>query len=45
MTFPLGCLFPLLVKRDLQGSGQDSSRKQGLEAFGQLGVFVHSSVR
>lgn len=44
--FPFERLFQLLVKGDdLQGSGQDSSRKQGLEAFGQLGVFVHSSVR
>lgn len=43
--FPFGLPFQLLVKGDLQGSGQDRSRKQGLEAFGQLGVFVHSSVR
>lgn len=37
VTFLLGHLFQLLVETNLQGSGQGSSRKQGLEAFRQLG--------
>lgn len=45
----LSCLFQLLTEgtfkaQDLQGSGQDSSRKQGLGLW-TAGWFVHSSLR